>query len=53
MNTKQNDFISTLLEQFPEKKTIRFQDNSMFRVVKDWSEGPTNQTIPPSIPVIQ
>lgn len=24
----------------------------MFRVVKDWQEGPTGQTIPPSIPII-
>ena len=31
----------------------RKQDNSKFRMLGDWSEGPFQQTSPPTIPVTQ
>lgn len=32
-------------------KLIRFQDNSHIVNLKNWGEGPTTQTIPPTIPI--
>jgi len=43
-------FIASLCEGVPVKKE-RFQDNSVFRLIGDWKEGPTKQTNPPTFRV--
>lgn len=35
------------------KYDLRLQDNSLFRTLGSWKEGPYKQTDPPSIPIVK